>query len=168
MTKNHKLTGMFLSDRMDWGTPKYVFDNLNKEFKFDLDAAASKWNAKCTRYIASDKDSLTSDWSALSESSVWLNPPYGRDISKWIKKALDESLKGLTVVCLIFARTDTKWWHKYVSKAYEVRLIKGRINFIDPQTQQKGKTGAVAPSAIVIFKKSNRTTPIYKHVEFKK
>ena len=163
----HRYTGMFMSDRHDWGTPDYIFDTLHKEFQFDLDAAASKPNAKCDRYLDKEADSLASDWSRLSSSCVWLNPPYGRTIGKWMEKAHNESLRGCKVVCLIFARTDTAWWHDYVSKAYEVRLIRGRINFIDPQTGLKGKTGSVAPSALIIYKKSDRVFPVYTHMDFK-
>tara|TARA_R110002012_G_scaffold246299_1_gene421828 strand:- start:398 stop:850 length:453 start_codon:yes stop_codon:yes gene_type:complete len=149
---------------MDWGTPQFIFDHLDKEFKFDLDAAASDWNKKCNRYLCAG--SLSADWSSLSSSCVWLNPPYGRDIGKWMNKAAEESKKGCSVVCLIFARTDTKWWHESVSKAFEVRLIKRRINFIDPQTKTKGKTGAVAPSALIIYRPSKRKFPTYTHMEF--
>ena len=77
-----------------------------------------------------------------------MNPPYGREIGKWMKKAYQESKKGIIVVCLIPSRTDTKWWHEYAMKG-EIRFIKGRLYFTD----QHGKTGtAPFPSAIVIFK----------------
>ncbi len=76
-----------------------------------------------------------------------MNPPYGRAIGTWIRKALEESIRGATVVCLAPARTDTLWWHGDVMKAREIRLLKGRLTFVGAQAP------APFPSAVVIFAK---------------
>jgi site-specific DNA-methyltransferase (adenine-specific) len=74
-----------------------------------------------------------------------MNPPYGREIGKWMKKAVEEWKRGNTVVCLVPARTDTAWWHDYAIKG-EIRFIRGRLKF------GGGKSSAPFPSAIVIFR----------------
>ena len=134
------------SNRMDWETPQALFDALDREFHFDLDAAASKANAKCEKYFTVTEDALKYPWCAVG--SIWLNPPYGRQIGKWMQKAYEESRRqSFPVVCLIPARTDTAWWHNYVMKAAEIRLIRGRIKFVGAES------GAPFPSAIVVFRK---------------
>lgn len=76
-----------------------------------------------------------------------MNPPYGRDIKYWVQKAYEESLKGATVVCLIPARTDTTYWHKYIfGKADDIRFIKGRLKF------GYSKNSAPFPSAVIVYK----------------
>lgn len=124
-----------------WETPQHVFDELNQEFRFDVDVCATKENAKCATFFSPEMDGLKREW----EGTCWMNPPYGRQIHLWVKKAYESSLKnGVTVVCLLPARTDTKWWHDYCMKG-EIRFIKGRLKFGD------GKNSAPFPSAIVIF-----------------
>ncbi len=133
----------FRSQVSTWSTPQDFFDKLNAEFKFTLDPCASHDDAKCYKYYTEEDDGLTQDWGG---ERVFMNPPYGRDIKKWIKKAYDESQKpGTTVVCLLPSRTDTKYWHEYVMKAWEIRLVKGRLKFGD------SKNAAPFPSAIVVF-----------------
>ena len=124
-----------------WETPQHVFDELNQEFRFDIDVCATKENAKCATFFSPEMDGLKQEW----EGTCWMNPPYGRAIGDWVKKAYESSLKnGVTVVCLLPARTDTKWWHDYCMKG-EIRFIKGRLKF------EGGKNSAPFPSAIVIF-----------------
>ena len=129
----------------EWETPQDLFDLLDKEFHFTLDAAATRSNTKCTRYLGHTGDSLEMDWSLLSaDGAVWLNPPYSK-IRPFMKKAYEESLNDVIVVCLIPSRTDTRYWHDYVMKAAEIRFIKGRLKF-------GGATnGAPFPSCIVVF-----------------
>ncbi len=140
----------FSSKTDDWATPQDFFDELDKEFGFVLDVCASKENAKCTFYFTRDRNGLIQGWRDLQarvgHGAVWLNPPYGREIGKWMAKAYEESLLGATVVCLVPSRTDTNWWHEYVMKAHELRFIKGRLKF------GGSKTSAPFPSAVVIFR----------------
>src|SRR5947209_20021973 len=102
---------MFSSDSTEWQTPPEVFDPLHKEFHFTLDVCATLSNTKVPKYFTAAEDGLKQDWS---QDVCWMNPPYGRSIIKWVKKAYEESLKGALVVCLLPARTDTKWFHDYV------------------------------------------------------
>ena len=134
----------FSMESNEWTTPQDLYDKLNKEFNFTLDPCCTKESAKCDKYYTKEDDGLSKDWS---KDIVFMNPPYGREIPKWIEKAYKESLKGATVVCLIPSRTDTRYWHDYIFTKAEVRFLKGRVKF--------GKNGihtpAPFPSAIVIF-----------------
>ena len=102
----------------EWETPDELFDDLNEEFEFDLDVCANKRNAKCKLYYTEEDNALVLPWDGVS----YMNPPYGRNIKAWVEKARSEALKGNTVVCLLPARTDTKWWHENCMMAAEIRF----------------------------------------------
>ncbi len=138
-------SGLMSSLTDQWATPQGFFDELDKEFGFTLDACASAWNHKVDNYFDEATNALIQDWTGV----VWMNPPYGRTIKDWMKKAYESYLAGATVVCLIPARTDTVWWHDYAAKG-EVRFIRGRIKFVDGSGN--GSNPAPFPSAVVIFK----------------
>lgn len=135
---------MMSSDLPNWGTPQDLFDKLNAKYGFELDVCASDDNAKCKRYFTKETDGLAQEWGGV----CWMNPPYGRAIRKWMKKAYEESLKGATVVCLVPARTDTAWWHDYAMKG-EIEFLRGRIKFVHPEGNVS--QSAPFPSAIVVF-----------------
>lgn len=124
-----------------WATPQDFFDRLNQEFHFEIDVCAIQENAKCARFFSPEDDGLKQKWQGV----CWMNPPYGREISRWMEKAYESSLGGATVVCLIPARTDTRWWHDYASKG-EVRFVRGRLKFGGHENS------APFPSAVVIFR----------------
>lgn len=133
---------MFSSATDDWATPQDFFDKLNREFRFDLDVCASEGNAKCAAFFTKDQDGLSQDW----RGACWMNPPYGRGIGAWMKKAyLSTRENGATVVCLVPARTDTRWWHDYAALG-EVFFIPGRLKF------GGAKHGAPFPCAVVVFR----------------
>ena len=133
---------MFSSKTTEWATPQDFYDKLDKEFNFDLDPCSTEANAKCDNFFTEEDNGLEQDW----EGSVFMNPPYGRTIKQWVKKAYQESYKeGTTVVCLLPARTCTQWWHNYCMKAREIRFVKGRLKF------GAGTNSAPFPSAVVIF-----------------
>lgn len=143
---------LFSSKKQDWSTPRALFDTLNEEFNFTLDAAASPDNYLVSNYITEEVDSLNEDWEQWGGGgAVWLNPPYGRAIPKWIEKAYLESKKGICVVCLVFCRSDTRWWHQWAMRSAEIRLIPGRISF------GGSKAGAPAPSCLLIFDEERKT-----------
>ncbi|WP_191559381.1 DNA N-6-adenine-methyltransferase [Metabacillus idriensis] len=142
-------SGLFTSNSDLWATPQDFFDRLNEEFGFELDVCAIAENAKCERYYNPEINGLKQEW----EGVCWMNPPYGRSIGEWVKKAYQSSLAGATVVCLIPARTDTRWWHDYCMKG-EIRFVKGRLKFRD------SKNSAPFPSAIVIFGGEARTNSL--------
>jgi phage N-6-adenine-methyltransferase len=125
-----------------WATPQDFFTQLDDEFHFDLDVCASPTNAKCSRYFTSADDGLAQDW----QGRCWMNPPYGRTIGEWMNKAHASALSGATVVCLVPARTDTSWWHKYAMRASEIRLVCGRLKFGDCSAP------APFPNAVVVFR----------------
>jgi phage N-6-adenine-methyltransferase len=124
-----------------WATPQGFFDKLNEEFHFGRDVCATKDNAKCKRFFTKADDALTKQWSGV----CWMNPPYGRVIGLWMKKAYASSLEGTTVVCLVPSRTDTAWWWDYVMKG-EIRFVRGRLKF------NGHKNSAPFPSAVVVFR----------------
>ena len=133
----------FSSKSNEWNTPEDLYNTLNNEFNFTLDPCTNGENNKCDKFYTEKENGLTQDWS---KDIVFMNPPYGREISQWIEKAYNESLKGSKVVCLIPSRTDTKYWHDFIfNKASEVRFIKGRLKFGD------SKNSAPFPSAIVVY-----------------
>ncbi len=136
-----------------WETPNELFEELNKEFNFTLDVCADENNHKLDIYFSEKEDGLKQDWG---KNICWMNPPYGRTISKWIKKAYQESLKEAVVVCLIPSRTETNWWWDYCLKG-EIRFIRGRVNFKGRNT--KGELvnyPATFGNAIVIFRKQKQ------------
>jgi site-specific DNA-methyltransferase (adenine-specific) len=132
------------SKSTEWSTPQDFYDKLNSEFVFNLDPCATHENHKCSAYFTKEDDGLSQSWAG---KAVFMNPPYGREVGKWIKKAYGESLKGATVVCLIPARTDTAYWHDYCMKG-EIRFIRGRLKF------GGAENSAPFPSALVIFRPS--------------
>lgn len=126
----------FMSQNMNWQTPEGFYKGLDEEFHFDFDPCP-------TDYCPTDPvfNGLQIEWKKRN----FMNPPYGRAIVAWMKKAYEESLKGRLVVCLVPSRTDTRWWHDYAMKADEIRFIKGRLKF------QGATNSATFPSALVIF-----------------
>lgn len=153
----------YSSEKMDWGTPQDFFDRLNDQYKFYADVACTRENCLCdtsTSFcIDAGRDGLKGNWRA--GHSYWMNPPYGREIGKWVKKAYEQSKRGCTVVCLVPSRTDTKWWHDYAMKADEIRLVKGRLTF------EGAPASAPFPSAVVIFNPSSRLEPKFTTMEAK-
>lgn len=132
----------YTSKSYEWETPQELFDELDNEFNLILDPCCTRENVKCINYFTKEIDGLKQDW----KWNVFMNPPYGKEIGKWMKKAYEESQKGITVVCLVPSRTDTRWWWDYAMKG-EIRFIKGRLKF-----KQNGKSNSAPfPSAIVIF-----------------
>src|SRR5581483_8325959 len=103
------LSPLFTSETDAWGTPPDLFARLDAEFHFTLDPCASPENAKCAAYYTVEDDGLAYPWTGV----VFCNPPYGRNIGRWVEKAWTESQSGATVVCLLPVRCDTAWWHDY-------------------------------------------------------
>lgn len=123
-----------------WSTPQDLYDQLRREFSFELDVCATADNAKCVRYFTSEDDGLSQEWNGV----CWMNPPYGDAIKDWVRKAYESSTHGATVVCLVPARVDTGWWWDYC-RFGEIRFLRGRLKF------GGGANSAPFPSAVVIF-----------------
>lgn len=130
----------FSSATDKWATPQGLFDKLNAAFGFETDVCALPENAKCNKFFSPEQDGLKQPWTGR----CWMNPPYGRGIKDWIKKAYESAQNGALVVCLVPARTDTSWWHQYCRKG-DVHFIAGRLKFGD------AKNSAPFPSALVVF-----------------
>jgi len=137
--------GMFTGARDTWETPQDLFARLDAEFGFTLDPCCTHETAKCKRHFTPEEDGLSQEWG---DEVVFMNPPYGRQIGKWMAKAWASAQQGALVVCLIPARTDTAWWHTYAMRG-DVRFLRGRVHF---------SSGGPAPfpSAVVIFRPSDR------------
>ena len=135
------------SKDMDWETPQDFFDELDGEFNFNLDSCATPETAKCKYFFTKEDDGLSKNWDGYT---VFCNPPYGTEISKWVKKCSESANEITRIVMLIPARTDTKYFHEYIYKKpyVEIRFIKGRLKF---GGKQKGSGSAPFPSMIVIF-----------------
>ena len=135
--------GLMTSATDMWSTPIDFFDDYNAVYHFDVDVCATAENALCAKFYSPEDDGLSKEWYG----TCWMNPPYGREIGKWMKKAYESSLHGATVVCLVPARTDTAWWHEYAMKG-EIEFIRGRLKF------GSSKNSAPFPSAVVVFQRS--------------
>lgn len=134
---------MFSSKTDLWETPQDLFDRLDAEFGFDLDACALPQNAKCAAYYTPEQDALSQPWDGV----VWCNPPYGRNIGKWVQKAREENRRNNNyIVMLLPARTDTRWFHDYILGKAEIRFIRGRLKF------GGSKNSAPFPSMVVVFR----------------
>lgn len=135
--------GMTSSADQTWETPQAVFDALNAVWCFTFDVAASPFNAKCPRYFTEADDALSQDWG---REVCWCNPPYGRKLAAFVRKARLAAEQGATVVMLIPARTDTRYWHDEIfPHAKSIHFVKGRIRF------GNGACSAPFPSAVVVF-----------------
>jgi phage N-6-adenine-methyltransferase len=125
---------------VEWSTPQDFYDELNREFQFTIDVAADANNTKCPRYYDEASDGLRHDWTG---ETVWCNPPYGRGIADWVRKA---ALSNATTVMLIPSRTDVRWFHDYVYGKAEIRFVKGRLKFGGQ------KASAPFPNMVVVFR----------------
>lgn len=147
------------SQNTNWCTPQDFFDRLDAEFHFVLDAAATDKSAKCRKYYTPETDGLKQSWDC--KGAVFCNPPYGRKIREWVKKAFVEAKSGTTIVLLIPARTDTTYFHDYIYGKAEIRFIRGRLRFTDecgsPKINRNGKPmPAPFPSMVVIYNSRQR------------
>ena len=133
--------GMYSSKTCEWETPQELFDRLNAIYHFATDVCATPKNAKCVKYYTKEQDGLAQEWKGV----CWMNPPYGREIGKWMCKAYQSAQAGAVVVCLVPARTDTGWWHETVMRGGQIHFIRGRLKF------GKSNGSAPFPSAVVVF-----------------
>ena len=134
----------FSSRSNEWQTPQDLFDALDAEFHFTLDPCCQHATAKCSKHYTQAENGLSKSWAG---ETVFMNPPYGREIGKWVRYAYEQSLLGATVVCVIPSRTDTAWWHDYCMRG-EVRFLRGRVKFV----RDGVASPAPFPTAIVVFR----------------
>ncbi|TOY75099.1 adenine methyltransferase [Levilactobacillus brevis] len=137
------------SEKNYWETPQDFFNKLNEKYHFTFDLAASPDNTKCENFFSEEDNSLTKSWHEL-KGNLFLNPPYGRELRKWVKKAYEESLKKHDgyIVILIPARTDTSYWHDFIFGKAQIKFLRGRLKF---ELNGETKDAAPFPSALVIY-----------------
>lgn len=141
---NTTMSVMTSSEDMTWATPQAWFDYLDLEFDFTLDPCCVKETAKCDLFHTPETNGLVHSWKG---HRVFMNPPYGKDIIQWMKKAYEECIyNGVLTVCFVPARVDTEWWHEYAAKATEIRFPKGRVKFAGAEAS------APFPVAVVVFR----------------
>ena len=146
-------SSLFASKDMNWCTPQAFFDELDNEFHFVLDAAATEKVKKCKKCYTPETDGLAQSWDV--GGAVFCNPPYGPSIKRWVKKAYDESQKcDHPIVLLIPARTDTSYFHDYIYGKAELRFIRGRLKFTDEDGNSS--MSAPFPSMVVVYNKQNQ------------
>jgi phage N-6-adenine-methyltransferase len=138
---------IFKSNTAEWGTPQDLFDRLNEEFQFDVDVCATADNKKVFHFFDRVDDGLKQEWKGV----CWCNPPYGRNVGDWLRKAYHSALRGATVVVLVPARTDTRWWHQWVEGKATVRFIQGRLRF-EGGEKYSVREAAPFPSAILVYR----------------
>lgn len=137
---------LFSSKKMDWETPQLFFEELNKKYKFDLDACASDDNHKVDNYFTEHDNALTKMW----EGNVFVNPPYGRELYSFVEKSYSEHIrdKNRFIVLLIPARTDTKYWHEFIQNKATIKFLRGRLKF---EVSGVSSDAAPFPSALIIY-----------------
>lgn len=114
------------NESKEWYTPPSIFTALG--LTFDLDPASPgadkvPWIPALKHFTAAD-NGLTRSWAG---KRVWLNPPYGQDTPAWMRKFIEEDCTGLM---LVFARTDTIWFHRLAVRADALCFVQGRIKFV--------------------------------------
>lgn len=146
-TDSSKMRVHYSSRSREWATPWDFYAALDAEFDFTLDPCATADNAKCPKFYTREQDGLAQSWAG---ERVYMNPPYGKGIAKWVRKAAESARTengAQVVVCLLPARTDTAWFHDYIyGKADEIRFLRGRLKF------SESKVAAPFPSMVVVFR----------------
>lgn len=137
-----KMSVMWSSNTPEWSTPQDFFDKLDREFSFTLDPCCTHENAKCSKHYTKEDEGLSKNWGG---QVAFCNPPYGRELPKWVKKCHDEAANGAVVVMLILSRTDTAWFHDYIYGKAEIRFVRGRLKF------GGSKNAAPFPSMVVVY-----------------
>ena len=117
---------------------RIIDDKYDAIYHFETDVCALPGNAKCKRFFTPEMDGLKQEWTGV----CWCNPPYGRQIGKWVEKACKSFA---TVVMLLPARTDTKWFHDWCLPYGKIEFLRGRLKFGGCENS------APFPSMIVVF-----------------
>ena len=133
----------FSSDRVEYSTPWPLFNYFKDKYDINFDVCASTKNHKCKNYWTKEDDAFTKEWR---DKVFWMNPPFSRDLKKWVEKAYNEHCQySTTIVCLIPVRSNTVWFNKYL-KNTKIYFINGEVNFNDE------KRGLWLPILVAVFK----------------
>jgi phage N-6-adenine-methyltransferase len=152
-TKDYISSDLDADAKNSWGTDPVIFNAMNKEFDFGLDAAANDQNHKCFLYLTKEDDSLSKNWSEITSRTVWINPPYGKGFIKaFMQKCIEQKELGVTSVLLVPATLDAQWLP--IDQISEIRIVTGgRLSFYHPETNKK-INGNTKGSMFVIFRPS--------------
>lgn len=131
--------------RTDWGTPPWLFQRLDREFRFTVDAAASPENAKCRRFWTLEEDGLAQDWT---DEVVFCNPPYGAGVGRWVRKA---AMGRGVAVLIVPTRTESRWWCEWALHASELRFVRGRVHFVYPGERRASDSRPVFSTTVLVF-----------------
>lgn len=146
----------FKSENIIYSTPTKLFKVINDEFHFTLDVCALPENAKCENYFTPEIDGLKRDWPGV----CWMNPPFNKELKKWVIKARDESKKHNSIVCCLVPFRGNTVWFKEVCMDAEIRFIIGEVNFNDLER------GLWLPMCFMIF--GTDRTGQFSFVDYKK
>ena len=113
------------SNNEEWETPQSLFEKLDAIYHFTLDPCSTHINAKCEKHYTREEAGLSRSWEG---ETVFCNPPYGRNIGRWVEKCAMES-KRARVVLLIPARTDTAYFHDFIYHKARIQFLRGRLKF---------------------------------------
>jgi len=134
----NRFRALFSSARGAWATPDSLYRALDAEFGFTLDPCPLREPSEVGMPLFGT-DGLQKSWRG---QRVFCNPPYGRDVGRWLGKAREADL----AVFLLPSRTDTRWWHEHAMKADEIRFLRGRLTF-------KGASApAPFPSVVLVYR----------------
>lgn len=153
---------LFSSAQQNWRSPSWLVEMFHDRYGFTLDAAAEPSSAVCPIYITEDDDAFVVPWRSFGgrlHDAAWLNPPYGRTVHRWLRRAWEQSQTGVTVVILVFARTDTRAFHDWLWRAADIWFVRGRLRFGRPDGSGPYGYGAPAPSLVAVFQPSASGPP---------
>ena len=151
-------TARLQSDFQEWETPPELFNYLDQQFDFTLDAAATDRTAKCDKYFTPEEDGLKQSWE---DERVFLNPPFS-DLAEWLEKVWEERERAEVIAVIMGPSTDTRYWHDYVMKADELWMFKSRPNYI--RHGEEGNSGSTFPTVLAVFTGENEEVPEIKQV----
>lgn len=146
----------FKSDNIIYSTPHKLFDVINQEFNFNLDVCALPENAKCKNYFTPEIDGLKQDWTGI----CWMNPPFNKELKKWIIKARDESKKHNSIICCLVPFRGNTIWFRDVCMDAEIRFIIGEVNFNELER------GLWLPMCLMIF--GTKRAGQFSYIDYKK
>jgi len=143
------------NESKEWYTPPILFDQLNIDF--DLDPCAppegSFRTVPAKKFLTFEQNGLLTPWDTAD--NVFMNPPYGLDTPAWLSKLATHAQSGGRGIALVFARTDTKWFHEIVRYSDAIAFFKGRLRFLKPDGTT-GKNSAGAGSMLAVWGQDNK------------
>lgn len=123
--ENHQV---IVGENDEWSTPQLLVDEICEKYNIHpiYDVCTTTQNTKFDLHFTPENNALSQEW----DDDFFMNPPYSQ-ITLWMQKAYEQHLKyDVNALILVFAKTDTQWWHNYIENKAEVHFQKGRIRFL--------------------------------------